>query len=80
MAPILDTSVYATLLMSDDYLPGAMVMGWSLRDKGAANRTIVALVTIDSVSASTITELQVCALQAHAIKSPANACRLCTTR
>jgi glycogenin glucosyltransferase len=63
MAPISDTSCYATLLMNDDYLPGAMVMGWSLRNNGAVNRKIVAFVTIDNVSASTITELKVCPLQ-----------------
>jgi hypothetical protein len=49
--------------MNDDYLPGAMVMGWSLRNNGAVNRKIVAFVTIDNVSASTITELKVCPLQ-----------------
>jgi hypothetical protein len=46
--------------MSDDYLPGAMVMGWSLRNNGAMTRKIVALVTVDNISASTITELKVC--------------------
>ena len=45
--------------MNDEYLPGAMVMGWSLRDKGAANRKIVVLVTVDDVSATTITGLKV---------------------
>jgi glycogenin len=59
MAPLSDSSVYATLLMSDEYLPGAMVTGWSLRDKGAANKKIVVLVTVDSVSTSTIEELKV---------------------
>jgi glycogenin glucosyltransferase len=59
MAPLSDSSVYATVLMSDEYLPGAMVMGWSLRDKGAANKKIVVLVTVDNVSASTIEELKV---------------------
>lgn len=68
MAPISDTSCYATLLMSDDYLPGAMVMGWSLRNNGAATRKIVALVTVDTVSASTITELKVCP-QAHSFEN-----------
>ena len=63
MAPISDTSVYATLLMNDEYLPGAMVMGWSLRDKGAAKRKLVVLVTVDSVSANTIAELQVLQLK-----------------
>jgi glycogenin len=59
MAPLSESSVYATVLMSDEYLPGAMVMGWSLRDKGAANKRIVVLVTVDNVSASTIEELKV---------------------
>lgn len=59
MAPISDSSVYATLLMNDEYLPGAMVLGWSLRDRGAANRRLVALVTVDNLSASSITELEV---------------------
>lgn len=80
MAPISDTSCYATLLMNDEYLPGALVMGWSLRDKGAANRKIVALVTIENVSESTITELKVCLPQARNSKDLAKLRRLCTTR
>ncbi|KAF7506524.1 hypothetical protein GJ744_011670 [Endocarpon pusillum] len=56
MAPIKE-AVYATLLMDDSYLPGAMVLGHSLKDKGAKARLVV-LATIDNLSASTITELR----------------------
>lgn len=55
-------------------------MGWSLRNNGAVNKKIVALVTIDNVSASTITELKVCPLQAQTIKKAAYSTRPCTTR
>ncbi|KJZ75682.1 hypothetical protein HIM_04839 [Hirsutella minnesotensis 3608] len=49
--------VYATLLLSDSYLPGALVLAHSLRDAGAT-RKLAVLVTTDSVSADTITQLQ----------------------
>lgn len=67
MAPVSNDCVYATLLMNDEYLPGAMVLGWSLRDKGAVSRKLVVLVTVDALSASTITELKVRRVQAHPI-------------
>lgn len=43
--------------MSDDYLPGAMVLGHSLKDHGT-NKQLAALVTLDSLKASTIDELR----------------------
>ncbi|KAH6953218.1 nucleotide-diphospho-sugar transferase [Fusarium avenaceum] len=49
--------VYATLLLSDSYLPGALVLGHSLRDTGAHHKLAV-LVTLDSVSADSITQLK----------------------
>ncbi|KAM0266427.1 hypothetical protein ACHAPA_006857 [Fusarium lateritium] len=49
--------VYATLLLSDSYLPGALVLGHSLRDAGA-HRKLAVLVTLDSVSADSITQLK----------------------
>lgn len=45
--------------MTDDYLPGAMVLAHSLRDHGTKKQLAV-LVTLDSLQASTIDELQVC--------------------
>ncbi|KAI9795164.1 MAG: glycogenin glucosyltransferase [Peltula sp. TS41687] len=48
--------VYCTLLMSDDYLPGAQVLAHSLKDAGTKKKLAV-LVTLDSLSASTIAEL-----------------------
>lgn len=44
--------------MSDSYLPGAMVLGHSLKDAGA-ERELVALVTLDTLAPETITELEV---------------------
>ncbi|GJN67261.1 glycogenin glucosyltransferase [Purpureocillium lilacinum] len=49
--------VYATLLLSDSYLPGALVLAHSLRDAGTT-RKLAVLVTLDAVSADAITQLQ----------------------
>ncbi|KAI0445438.1 nucleotide-diphospho-sugar transferase [Xylaria telfairii] len=49
--------VYATLLLTDTYLPGALVLAHSLRDAGTTKK-LVALVTLDTVSAEAITELK----------------------
>ncbi|KAI0491219.1 glycosyltransferase family 8 protein [Xylaria cf. heliscus] len=49
--------VYATLLLTDTYLPGALVLAHSLRDGGTTKKLVV-LVTSDTVSAEAITELQ----------------------
>nr|XP_036582817.1 Glycogenin-1-like protein 1 [Colletotrichum truncatum]KAF6791608.1 Glycogenin-1-like protein 1 [Colletotrichum truncatum] len=49
--------VYATLLLNDTYLPGALVLAHSLRDAGTS-RQLVVLVTLDTVSAEVITELK----------------------
>ncbi|KAJ4389320.1 glycogenin glucosyltransferase [Gnomoniopsis smithogilvyi] len=48
---------YVTLLLSDNYLPGALVLAHSLRDAGTTKRLAV-LVTLDSVSAEVITQLK----------------------
>ncbi|KAI9155261.1 glycogenin-2 beta [Paramyrothecium foliicola] len=45
------------LLLSDSYLPGALVLAHSLRDAGTAKQLAV-LVTLDSVSAESITQLK----------------------
>ncbi|KAK2767483.1 glycogenin glucosyltransferase [Arachnomyces sp. PD_36] len=50
-------SVYCTLLLSDNYLPGAMVLAHSLRDCGTRGK-LVALVTLDSLQTSTVDELK----------------------
>ncbi|KAH7032877.1 nucleotide-diphospho-sugar transferase [Microdochium trichocladiopsis] len=49
--------VYATLLLNDTYLPGALVLAHSLRDAGTTKKLAV-LVTLDTVSAGVITQLQ----------------------
>ncbi|KAI1280106.1 nucleotide-diphospho-sugar transferase [Xylaria sp. FL0933] len=49
--------VYATLLLTDTYLPGALVLAHSLRDAGTTKK-LAALVTLDSISAEAITELK----------------------
>ncbi|KAJ4145634.1 hypothetical protein LMH87_004480 [Akanthomyces muscarius] len=49
--------VYATLLLTDSYLPGALVLAHSLRDAGTS-RKLVVFFTLDSVSADSITQLQ----------------------
>lgn len=48
---------YCSLLMSDAYLPGAMVLAHSLRDSGTKKQLAI-LVTLDSVAGSTIEELK----------------------
>ncbi|KAJ3499152.1 hypothetical protein NLG97_g579 [Lecanicillium saksenae] len=59
--------VYATLLLTDSYLPGALVLAHSLRDAGTS-RKLVVFVTLDSVSAESITQLQ--AVFDHVIPVP----------
>lgn len=50
---------YVTLLTSDAYLPGALVLAHSLR-YGGTKKTIAVMVTEDTLEESTIKELQVC--------------------
>ncbi|KAJ5678921.1 hypothetical protein N7462_007165 [Penicillium macrosclerotiorum] len=50
-------AVYCTLLLSDHYLPGAMVLAHSLRDNGTRAR-LIALFTPDRLQAATINELR----------------------
>ncbi|EED20093.1 glycogenin [Talaromyces stipitatus ATCC 10500] len=50
-------AVYCTLLTSDHYLPGAVVLAHSLRDNGTRAK-IVALFTPETLKESTIRELQ----------------------
>ncbi|KAG6015726.1 hypothetical protein E4U43_004913 [Claviceps pusilla] len=45
------------MLLSDSYLPGALVLGHSLRDAGTRKK-LAALVTLDTVSASSISQLE----------------------
>ncbi|KAI5867141.1 glycosyltransferase family 8 protein [Durotheca rogersii] len=52
-----EEDVYATLLLSDSYLPGAVVLAHSLRDAGTTKKLAV-LVTLDTVSEEVVTELQ----------------------
>ncbi|KAH6655264.1 nucleotide-diphospho-sugar transferase [Truncatella angustata] len=49
--------VYLTLLLTDTYLPGALVLAHSLRDSGTTKKLGV-LVTLDSVAAEVITQLK----------------------
>ncbi|ATY66859.1 Glycosyl family 8 [Cordyceps militaris] len=49
--------VYATLLLTDSYLPGALVLAHSLRDAGTSKKLAV-FFTLDSISADSITQLQ----------------------
>ncbi|KAH7418190.1 nucleotide-diphospho-sugar transferase [Cadophora sp. MPI-SDFR-AT-0126] len=49
--------VYATLLLNDFYLPGALVLAHSLRDAGTTKKLAV-LVTTESVSADAMVQLQ----------------------
>ncbi|KAF4212214.1 hypothetical protein CNMCM8980_007604 [Aspergillus fumigatiaffinis] len=51
------SSVYCTLLLSDNYLPGAVVLAHSLRDSGTKAK-LVALYTPDTLQYATIKELQ----------------------
>jgi len=48
--------IYATLLLSDSYLPGALVLAHSLRDARTSKKLAV-LVTLDTVSADAIAQL-----------------------
>ena len=70
-----------TLVMSDDYLPGAMVLAHSLRDSGSTI-PLVALVTLDVLSTDVIDELKVrfgfaSSLAMIAQQSPVYPTRLC---
>ncbi|KAJ9142753.1 Glycogenin [Pleurostoma richardsiae] len=49
--------VYATLLTTDTYLPGALVLAHSLRDGGSTKKLAV-LVTLDTVSGEVVTQLK----------------------
>ncbi|KAF2091795.1 glycosyltransferase family 8 protein [Saccharata proteae CBS 121410] len=48
---------YCTLVLSDSYLPGAVVLAHSLRDAGTTKK-LAALVTLDTLSVDTISELK----------------------
>ncbi|RMZ83673.1 hypothetical protein DV738_g1016, partial [Chaetothyriales sp. CBS 135597] len=54
---LLGEAVYATLLINDSYLPGVMVLGHSLRDRGATAK-LVCLVVFENLAAETIEELE----------------------
>ncbi|KAI1262150.1 glycosyltransferase family 8 protein [Xylariaceae sp. FL1019] len=62
-----EEDVYATLLLSDTYLPGALVLAHSLRD-AATTKKLAVLVTLDSVSPEAVTELK--SLYDHVIPVP----------
>jgi glycogenin len=49
---------YVTLVMSDSYLPGAMVLAHSIRDSGST-KALVALVIMEALSVDVIDELKV---------------------
>ncbi|KAK3308619.1 nucleotide-diphospho-sugar transferase [Chaetomium strumarium] len=49
--------VYASLLLTDTYLPGALVLAHSLRDGGTTKKLAI-LVTLDTVSANVVTQLR----------------------
>ncbi|KAK3945003.1 hypothetical protein QBC46DRAFT_403741 [Diplogelasinospora grovesii] len=49
--------VYASLLLTDAYLPGALVLAHSLRDAGTKKKLAI-LVTLDTVAAEVITQLK----------------------
>ncbi|KAK3325357.1 family 8 glycosyl transferase [Apodospora peruviana] len=49
--------VYASLLLTDEYLPGALVLAHSLRDAGTTKKLAI-LVTLDTVSAEVVTQLK----------------------
>ncbi|KIW27380.1 hypothetical protein, variant 1 [Cladophialophora immunda] len=62
--------------MNDAYLPGAMVLGHSLKDKGA-KAPLVAFILVDRLSSDTITELrtvydEIVPIQEIKNKNPAN--------
>ncbi|KAL8996257.1 MAG: hypothetical protein Q9169_004188 [Polycauliona sp. 2 TL-2023] len=68
--------VYCTLLVSDDYLPGAMVLAHSFRGNGTKKQLAV-LVTMEDIQAATIEELKkvydyLIPVQPILNKSPAN--------
>ncbi|KAF9636816.1 Glycosyl transferase family 8 [Lasiodiplodia theobromae] len=48
---------YCTLVMSDSYMPGAAVLAHSLRD-GGTTRKLAALITLDTLSADSVSELK----------------------
>ncbi|KAI5291857.1 glycogenin glucosyltransferase [Ascosphaera aggregata] len=50
-------AAYCTILLTDNYLPGAMVLAHSLRDNGSTAR-LAALVTADTLSSQSINELR----------------------
>ncbi|KAJ5938819.1 hypothetical protein N7466_001953 [Penicillium verhagenii] len=50
-------NVYCTLLLSDNYLPGAMVLAHSLRDNGTTAK-LVALFTPNTLRSETVNELR----------------------
>ncbi|KAK0635269.1 hypothetical protein B0T17DRAFT_36342 [Bombardia bombarda] len=49
--------VYASLLLTDAYLPGALVLAHSLRDAGTTKKLAI-LVTLDTISAEVVTQLK----------------------
>ncbi|RAH83529.1 hypothetical protein BO86DRAFT_387786 [Aspergillus japonicus CBS 114.51] len=53
-----ESAVYCTLLLSDHYLPGAVVLAHSLRDNGSKAK-LVALYTPDSLQPATVQELEI---------------------
>ncbi|BDD59348.1 hypothetical protein MAP00_004558 [Monascus purpureus] len=57
MVPVGEDAVYCTLLLSDHYLPGAVVLAHSLRDSGTSAK-LVALFTPESLRPATIDELK----------------------
>lgn len=70
------SSVYCTLLLSDNYLPGAVVLAHSLRDNGTKAK-LVALYTPDTLQYATIKELQtvydeIIPVQTATNRTPAN--------
>ncbi|KZF22211.1 glycosyltransferase family 8 protein [Xylona heveae TC161] len=68
--------VYCTLLMSDSYLPGALVLAHSLLDSGTRKKLAV-LVTLDNLHYTSLAELQklydyIIPVERIVNKSPAN--------
>ncbi|KAK7935152.1 glycogenin glucosyltransferase [Apiospora marii] len=61
-----EEDVYLTLLMNDTYLPGALVLGHSLRD-GGTSKKLGAMVTMDTVAAEAITQLQASLTNSNAV-------------
>lgn len=52
-----DPDAYVTLVLSDNYLPGAAVLAHSLRDAGTSKKLAV-MVTLDSLRVETLNELK----------------------